>query len=87
MEYTPEDVYFHRLHILVARNGLTWLADIRHRNAWTKELARVGETAALSEYPEEYGITRSVQWMLSKGWAANDIAMKIDNMQGSAHEN
>jgi len=39
---------------MIIRNGITFIEDIRDRNAWTRELLRMHETAVLEELPPSY---------------------------------
>jgi len=46
-------IYYNRLKIKIARNGLTFIEDVRDRARWTKNLLSAGETATLEEIPAD----------------------------------
>lgn len=51
LEAQVTDCYYNRLKIHIARNGLTFIEDVRDRHRWTAELLRMHETATLEELP------------------------------------
>lgn len=61
------NLYFKRLKIHIARNGITFIEDVRDRERWTLELLRMGETSVMEELPPESVMDKMRQLMYDNG--------------------
>jgi len=61
------NLYFNRLKIHIARNGITFIGDVRDRERWTLELLRMGETSTMEELPTDSVMGKMRQLMYDNG--------------------
>jgi len=61
------NLYFNRLKIHIARNGITFIEDVRDRERWTLELLRMGETSTMEELPTDSVMGKMRQLMYDNG--------------------
>lgn len=73
-------IFHNRLKITVARNGLTFIRDVREKRKWVKEMMRCGETAVFEELDPDYDSMYA--YMCECGWSTNEMRMHFKALTG-----
>jgi hypothetical protein len=73
-------IFHNRLKITVARNGITFVRDIREKRQWMRAMLEHGETAVFEELDPDYDLM--YKYMCDCGWSTGDMRMQFKALTG-----